>query len=366
MVITPQNVIHYLIGKGIESPEVIVDGDFISVDTSRRCRNVKVIRKEGLGYFFKQAKQPEPQLINSLQREATCYWLAEHEPSFAALKPLLPKYVYYDPAQVVLLVGLLPESENLTEYHYRTQSFPLPLAEQLGRALGSYHKGISEQFLQHPRAAIFPKELPWILSFHQQQRNLMIGLSQGNHQLHELINRYPELPQKLSELQAGWAINGLVHGDMKWDNVVVYASEENPEGEALKVIDWELADLGDTAWDTGAIFQSYLSFWVVNMQIGSGAIGPQVVIETPFALEKMQPAINGFWAAYADTMQLQGEAREQMLERCMKYAAVRMIQTTYEHLANATQMAPHTINLMQLSMNILNQPKDAIRQLLGL
>ena len=55
-----------------------------------------------------------------------------------------------------------------------------------------------------------------------------------------------------------------------------------------------------------------------------------------------------------------------MLMRSVKYGAARMIQTAYEAMQYSAQISPSALALLQVSLNILKEPKRAATQLLGL
>src|SRR5215831_10150500 len=125
MILTRYNLADYLLERGLLSFESIVDGDLMVVEAARRNRNFKVIRKNQPGYFVKQIKEWEPQSIATLQCEATCYWLAQNDPRLSAtdLVQLMPRYYFYDASRHALVTELLPEGENLSEYHRRLAKF---------------------------------------------------------------------------------------------------------------------------------------------------------------------------------------------------------------------------------------------------
>src|SRR5215475_4720191 len=114
MVLTTQNIVHYLLERGLLSRESVVDGDLWIVETTRRNRNYKVIRRQAPGYFVKQVQNVDQQAIASLRCESSCYWLAKNDPAFAALSPLLPGYHDFDAAANVLILDLLDGSESLS------------------------------------------------------------------------------------------------------------------------------------------------------------------------------------------------------------------------------------------------------------
>ena len=147
---------------------------------------------------------------------------------------------------------------------------------------------------------------------------------------------------------------------MKWDNCVVYRANGDGEELGFKIVDWELADIGDRRWDVGAILQAYLSFWIMSIPVNSEMSPAQFVELAQYPLEDMQPAIRAFWKAYLETLQLEGPEAAQLLETCVQYGAARMIQTAYEYMQFSPQITPSALYLLQVSLNILKSPKEAI------
>lgn len=365
MILTASNIVYYLIDRGLVTPASVVDGDFMVIDTSRRNRNFKVLRKNSPGYFVKQIQYWEPQAISSLQREATCYWLARHDPDFTPLAALLPKSYQYDAENSILVLELLPQGENLSEYHRRLGQFPPEVAVQLGTQLGTYHRQVGKKLQNSPSNSAFPKQIPWILQFAQQSNSLLSTLSTGNSQLLSLLQKYPDFQRSLDTLQKQWRIDALIHGDIKWDNCIL-SSQDGKREPSLKIVDWELADFGDACWDVGAIFQAYLSFWLLSIPATAGATPAQLVEMAQYPLEAMQPAIQSFWHTYCHTLQPSNHKPEELLDRSVKYAAARMIQTSYEILTFSPQLTPNILCLLQVSLNILKDPSNAIEHLLNL
>lgn len=366
MVITSRNIVYYLLERGLISFDSVVNGDLVVADTSRRNRNFKLLRKHSPSYFVKQIQNWEPQAIATLQREAACYQIAQNDAAFAPLAALMPKFVMYDPARYLLIVELLSEAENLSEYHRRLGNFPLEVAALLGQVLGTYHRQAGTSPKNGMQDSIFPKMIPWILSIHQQSAYQFNPLSAANSQLLYIVQQNTEFHQALDALRNQWQFTSLIHGDMKWDNCIVYNDTHENGNLNLKVVDWELADLGDGCWDVGAIFQAYLSFWIMSIQIKDGAPPEQLIDLAQYPLEDMQPAIWEFWKAYADTLDLKGPAAGEMLQRSVKYGAARMIQTAFEYMYYSPQITPNVICLLQASVNILTKPDEAIRDLLGM
>jgi hypothetical protein len=359
-------MVRALIDLGAIDAEAVVAGDLLISDSTRRHRNFKVQRRAGAGCFVKQVQPGHAMADQSLHREAMCYWLVAHDARFAALRPLLPGFRAYDGARRTLVLDLLPESENLSEHHERIGRFPVEVGELLGDALGRAHGQVQVPPPQAPGLEVFPRAVPWVLSIHTLVASQFERLSAANAQILGIVRQYPEFQAALDGLRARWSADGLMHGDMKWDNCLVFADAQAPHGLALRIVDWELADFGDVGWDVGAIFQSYLSAWILSMPAHEPAGADALVDRAARPIDSMQPAIAAFWRRYLAVRGVRPAAAGELLVRCTQYAAARMIQTAYEHMTYAPSVSASSLRLLQVSVNILTRPHDAIRGLLGL
>lgn len=363
MFISASNLVYYLIERGLATADSVVDGDWMVAESSRRNRNFKVMRRRNPGFFVKQIQNWDPQAIATLQSEAKCYWLALNNPTFAPLAPLLPHYLDFNPARYILVLELLKDGEDLTEHHRRLNAFPPKSAQSLARALAAYH-GIGPSH-DNGEAAGFAKKVPWVLSVDQFNAASFSAMSGGNSQLVGIVQQYPDFHRHFLSLRNDWQFESLIHGDLKWDNCVV---ENGTDGEEprVKIVDWELADWGDACWDVGAMLQAYLSFWIFSMPADAAMPTAEMVKRAQYPVESMQPAIRAFWEGYVEARQIEKRDAAAMLERSVRCGAARMIQTAYEYMYYSPQISASTLCLLQVSLNVLSRPQEAIRDLLAL
>jgi hypothetical protein len=116
----------------------------------------------------------------------------------------------------------------------------------------------------------------------------------------------------------------------------------------------------------GAVFSNYLSFWLFSIPV-AGEEPPDRFLElAKYPLEKMQPAIRAYWRAYVQGMGLDAAQAEEWLVRAVKYAAARLVQTGFEQMQHATRLTGNLICLLQLILNIMQRPREAIAHLLGI
>jgi hypothetical protein len=364
--LTAGNLSYYLIEKGYVARDSIVEGDYLVLDYQRRNRNFKVIRSRGPSYFVKQVLKAEAEPISTLQREASCYWLAQTQPPLAAVRRIAPEFIGYDRARHVLVVELLADVETLADYYRRLKHLPESVAAAAGRLLAGYHSEAGAWIMQSPYRSVFAHAIPWILSLHRIPAENYPVLSEGNGRLLEIVKADPEFPETLDAVRAEWRVNSLLHGDIKWENILVQPVDGARPELALKLVDWEMADLGDACWDVGAFLQNFLVFWALALPLGAYSDPARAIDAAPFPLDHMHGPIRGFWRAYRDARGFGDSEAGEFLMRSVRFGAARMLQSAFECLYFAREMTAQAICLLQMSLNILKDPGAARQNLLGI
>jgi aminoglycoside phosphotransferase (APT) family kinase protein len=363
MLLTARSVPNYLLERRLLSLDAIVHDEVAVVDASRRNRNFKVTRAGAPGFFLKQIASPEPTAVETLQREAECYRSAHYVPAFAPLAEVLPKVHGYDAARHVLVLELIAGGEDVAQRHRRLGAFPPAVGAAMGRALARVHGPLAPVVTADEHRDRFPRRVPWILEASRPESVPVAAHAGGNRQLLGIVQTYAELQAPLDALRGEWRHETLVHGDIKWENCIVVDGEDGAPPR-VSIVDWEIADVGDPAWDVGSIFQAYLTYWVVTMPAAPGARPADLVAGAPHPIQTMQPAMRAFWHAYAGAAP--DGAADALLERAIRYAAARMVQSAYETLPQAELITANAVLLLQLSSNILERPRVAVSDLLGL
>lgn len=363
MILSSENLVWYLLERGFVTRRAAVNDCVEISEIPRRNRNFKVKQQNGRGYFLKQVRRWEPDALRTLQVEAQCYKLAAEDDTFADVAKIVPHFCSYDQRRAVLITELLDGAETITEHHFRNDAFPVEVAEQLGQAFGNYHR---KAMANPPRNldGVFPRRPAWALSLHDMPPHTVPNLSGGIHQMLGMVRQFPQFGTALERLRSGWRSDALIHGDIKWENCILCPGSN---GElCLKIVDWEMADWGDSCWDLAGIFSAYLSFWVQSLPGNDLANPDALVMQARYPIERMQPAIRSFWRAYTRCREISGEAKRDLLRRTILYTGARNIQTAFEVLQASPQANSGTVLLLQLSMNVLTNPESATRELLGI
>jgi hypothetical protein len=371
MIVTSKNAVYYLIERGFLTYESAVDGDLMVVSSASNHRNTQVIRKNNPGFFMKQVQKWEMPIIGSLQREATCYWLAYNDDDFASITPLLPKYYYYDLNKHLLVIELLSDGENLFQYCLRIGACPVKLASQLAAALGTYHNQAGARMKQSSQTSSLTKTIPWILSIHQMPA-AQATFNASSLGLLAYIQSNNQFYYALDALQKRWRYDSFIHGDIKFDNFII-ESQNDADGEfSFKIIDWELAGFGDAGWDLGSAFQAFITFPLISMQTISSQLPTNMQGLMQLSSKEMRAAIREFWITYAGTLQINENALGEYLERSIKYGAARMMQLAFECMESLNGNEPsYHVDIIKakayclaiVALDILQNPVNTLQSL---
>ncbi len=358
MHLTAANLAYFLMDRGLLGADEIVAGNFAVVDASRRNRNFKAIRKGAPGLFVKQMRDMQTDAMLTLKREAACYELARDVP---ALSRLMPRLIRYDESRHTLVLELLPEAESLLAYHARNKGFPVEVGRMLGEGLGVYHSQAGALLENDKLKSLLQRYTPVILTLSRGGHAALGHFGRFGPAISALLQQHKDFEALLDALGAEWRFDSLIHGDMKWDNVLVF-----PAGEGLdfRIADWEMADFGDAAWDVGAVLQSFLSAWIMSMPIVGGAPPETYVGMAAQPLEAMRPVLKAFWRTYAATRGIEEALQKRELERCMRFGAARMVWAAIEQRLYVSQVDPIAAALLQVSLNVLKDPPRAVRDFL--
>jgi hypothetical protein len=364
--LTEHEGVMYLLQSKLLNPESLLEGSLEVINASRRNRNFKVISEGGPHYLLKQGVGLQG--MATVAYEAAMYHHFQSDAGCVKFRRYLPRCYGYDPKEHILILELLNNAENLRDYSSRRGRFSAHLAGELGNALGLLHCLTKHEENGDENRQSFIRSVPWILSFHRPEPSIFRDISSASIQLIRIVQQFPEFCELLDELRLGWRAETLIHNDIKSDNCLVFSAHlaSKRRQPRLKIIDWETVGIGDPCWDVGAVFSDYLSLWLFSMPI-TGESPPDRFMElSRYPLEKMQPAISAFWQAYVQRMQLDGTTSSQRLLRAVKYGAARLVQTAFEQMQMSIQLMGNTVCLLQLSLNILRRPQEAIVHLLGI
>ncbi|MFI5219551.1 MAG: phosphotransferase family protein [Bacteroidia bacterium] len=335
---------HFLFENGYLNRNQFVHGKVRLVRQFSRNRNFKVLISEGKNLLIKQPKLSFYLRKPDLKREADLYWLTFNDKDFSRLKNHIPQFYHYDRNIQALITELIEPAISLHEYHVSLNEYPASIAVKQAEILAALHS-IELNKIEHKKSAsLFSMKPCWL--FNIESDGWWAGVNtEANRQLMELVKSQIDFMNSIRSAKEKWKLKCLVHNDIRWSNFLIRNLTD--EAKEIRLIDWELSDFGDPCWDLAGILQSYFSYWVLQHEAD------------PFQLLKMKPAIAAFISAYTDLMKLTEEKSDNMFHLSMEFTGLRLVQSCIEHVNFHNVLDRKTIQLLQFSLNILKDPKQA-------
>ncbi len=364
MLLTGFNIAHYLIDRGFLGYETLVKDDF-SVNMASSRNTGYIVKSEGnTSYFVKQVQMFEGEKIETLRVEANVYWLANNEPEYVELKKFLPQFFNYDPINHILMVEYMAGNIDLQQFYHSNKALPPTIAKQTAEILASYHRDIFKNAQEGKSMRLFRKTIPSPFLTFGKQLAFMKPRNKVEEEMQNLIFKHENFTDLVDQVKNDWEAKSLIHGDIKPNNFLINTDCLDTQNFQLRLIDWEIADMGDPLWDVAAVFQSYLLMWLYAEPMESmTAEQIQAAAERGFPLEKMQPSIRLFWKTYCQLMDFDEDKSEYLLIKTTRFCAIKLLHTSYESSVYAQNLDPQTIRMLQLSLNMLKSPEEAIDSL---
>lgn len=363
--LTTDNAVDYLLARGLVGVQSIIDGDLRVIAAARRNRNLRVVVEGGTGYLLKQPLDPAHGGHYTLANEARFYSFCQEEEIAAPVRRILPRLLHFDPEQTLLAIELLRDPQPLwTAFAPNAEARPA-MARAVGTAIGLVHRTFrSAEALGHPRLQSLSRRIPWALRVHKPSPEMLAELTPANLETLKIIQKEEDLSRKLDRLAKLWREETLIHNDVKSDNILF----PQPAGawENVVLVDWELVQFGDPAWDVAGVLQDFIVFWSSSMALQDGLTPDAMVATARWPLPQLQSSLRAMWRGYRTAAGLDGDAANELLMRAVRFSAGRMIQTAYELGAAAPRLPPLSVILLQISSNLLADPEEGQVRLYGL
>ena len=292
------------------------------------------------------------------------------QPSLAEVAKFLPRLAHYDDSQTILVLELIADARPLWSLGEISEGAVIEVdaCRSLGRALGLIHRtfAAAEQPVdQH--LDWLPREVPWVFSVHRPAPGLLRDLTRSEGELLRVLQGENGPGACLDRLSIDWCATTVIHGDVRFDNVLVRPA--GPEMSAFREIwitDWEMAQLGDPAWDLAGALQALLNLWVYSMPLSDERTAEEMVSQARIPTVHIRRAARALWSGYEAGAELRPAEAETLLGRAVTYSAARLIQSALESLQGLQYFAGPAVLLLQISANILADPENAQMQLYGI
>jgi Phosphotransferase enzyme family len=340
--LTRRDALQHLIRLGLVTPDDIVAQRIVATEYIGRNHLVRFERPDAPCYIVKQPTDANKPDAATMWTEAAIFWLSVNDPAFAVLKPLMPKYYHYDEPNKILTIELIAGAASLMEKQMAGAPLPPRLLHDVGCAFATLH-GPASQVLREDRVRrLFRNGIAWSLTLGVPQ-SPFVPATQAAQSIVASVLQRPDALAALAVARAEWRDAQIVHGDAKAANVLVLADG------AVRVIDWEIAALGDGLWDIAGMVQSLL--------MPNPTVAPDPL---DIAQGRAQALIEALWAGYVSVLPPPAHLPDPPVTM-LRLCGARMIQTCLEWAQVSNQIYAQTPGLLQMGLELLTRP-EAWRQ----
>jgi aminoglycoside phosphotransferase (APT) family kinase protein len=254
-----------LVDEGLVDADAAMDGRVSMTDLSR-SNAVGLFHLDGRPLVVVKGAASLAGELDSIADEAAAYrWLG----ASAATARLAPSPIPHAARGEAIVTQPAVEAVSLHEALASTPAAAERLIAELGGVLGRIHGA-------RVRTGDLAARRPWILDVPAGLVPAMYDGSVPARRLAEEIARRPGVAAAITRLNLSWTARTAIHGDVKFDNVLVTA-------EGVLLVDWELACLGEPAWDLAGIVDGLL------LPLRVAGSGP--VLDTALVTRLAEPAM---------------------------------------------------------------------------
>lgn len=241
--VPPGRLLARLIALGQFTPEWVGEREVSIVDASR-SNPVHIVVVDGEALLVVKQAGPSLDGIDPVAAETAAFrWLESRLPSGALAPRLLAA------ADTGLMVfEAVRGVGTLHDVVLDDSEFALLMVDDLARRLAALHLEVPDTAPVRP--------VPWALRLEDGPPGPIAGLDGVAHVVADLLGR-PALAQAARGLRERWRASSMIHGDIKFDNVLVTGSGL---GGRSWLIDWELAGGGLPEWDVAGVLEGLLAF----------------------------------------------------------------------------------------------------------
>jgi hypothetical protein len=333
------DAIHHLLRIGLVTPQELLDGSVTASEFFGRNHLIRIDRSSGCSFTIKQPRDVDAYDSMTMWTEAAIFWLSANDPEFERLAPWMPRYFHYHEPDKVLTIEFVTGGDSLMA-KLIAGTAPAGLLGDVGRALATLHGPVSRATAAQPSRRLFADHIPWVLTLGTPQMRYAAPNPVAWSVLGEALRR-PDAMAGLAGARSEWRTDQIVHGDVKGANVLIL------DDGSIRLIDWEIAALGDGLWDLAGLVHSLL---LPNPMAPNEPLAALQARAAPW----LEALCSGYWGAQA------GPARPpRWRERVLRLTGARLLQTCLESVHHSDRVPPAVPSLVHLAAGLIARPEAA-------
>lgn len=336
--LTRRDAVHHLLRLGLLDRADLVDGSVSASEYVGRNHVVRVEVGGRGGYVVKQPRVLGTQDAATMWIEAAMFWFSANDSAFASLAPWIPRFHHYDERNALLTTELVAPARSLYELLSTSAAPPPETFALLGRVFALLHGEVSACLRADNVRRLFRTGPAWALTLGSPQASFNATNASGATVLAQVL-QYPGALDALALARDNWRDAHLIHGDAKSANVLV-----RPDG-SLRVIDWEIAAVGDGLWDIAGFVHSLLVPTLVSE-----------VEDLARAQERARPLLDALWAGYTGAL-AEPPPGDDPRVTMLRLTGTRLVQTCLETTLFTDRIDPLLEGTLRMGLELMTSPE---------
>jgi Phosphotransferase enzyme family len=337
-VLTRRDAVHHLLRLGLLSTADLTDGTVSASEYVGRNRLVQVEVAGRSGYVVKEPQQPGTMDAATMWIEGALYWMSANDPHFAELANWMPRYYHYDDRNALLTTELVAPARSLYTVLFAGEAQP-PTLHELGKVFALLHGPVSACLEQDRVRKVFRTGPAWALTLGTPLQ-IFAPVNDSGRAILQRVMEYPDGPAALARARELWRDIHLIHGDAKSANVLVR------EDGSVRVIDWEIAAIGDGLWDIAGIVHSML---IPQYQI---------VEDLETAERRARPLLDALWEGYVGNL-ADAPPGDDPRVTMLRLAGTRLVQTCLETTLYTDRIDAFLEGTLRMGLELMTRPEQS-------
>lgn len=215
------------------------------------------------------------------------------EPAVFEISQLLPRLVSENGDQNILIFDLISPAftvGSILDRESDSGSF-VQAMRALGAVLATVHRALSlRQWGEDARLASIPRSIPWAMTLHKPAIAMLAKITQADWKALWFLQNQGEIAAQLERLGGQWQPEALIHGDIRLDNILVTSPTDGTDQSSIRlwIVDWEMVQFGDPAWDVAGALQDLVVHWVKTMPMSDELNAEERTSRATFPLAVLQ------------------------------------------------------------------------------
>lgn len=361
---TVDTVHKLLLEKSLISIDSLMNGDYEATTLNRRNRNLTITTIKDEDFFVKQVADQNAENSKTLRLEILFYQnIYQHVPD---LHQYIPNVKLADLNPLVLILEYYKTSVPLWRFYKKQVISELPsdTLNKIGRLLGKMHANLSFGLGKKIDFGFLKDDLPFIFKLLKPHTSLLAWTSSGGIKFIERLQAQKNVREIFKNAGSKWTANAIIHGDIKLDNFIILSNNHTIIENTIKLVDWEMVQIGDMAWDIAGVLNDFVFWWVITMPDNTEP--EEMIKQAKFPLSNIRPGVNAFVDGYMNASGFSERETQDLVERAVFFAGLRILQTSFEISSRFDAMPPIAILLFNMGMSVLQHPQKAAEQLYGI